>query len=386
MAYTCGICLRADPSLTCPRCATTHVLPFRLEVISALASRSTISQSVASYLSYNASPALDTIARQKIVLAGQNNALHQVRHTLAAERTRAASLRHEVHTKAHTLSRTSTALRNAHSLQLDTITRSRERAISKVSTVRSKVRDERVRVLQDLRAAMGVVISDGKLNIGGVNIPDFGTLTGLSPRALLATMEKTCVFVTLLARYLEIQLPYEITLRPAIAIRRRPQVQQSTFRKLSVTAKINALAERERSRKELDMFLEALTLLICDIAYLCSTTSEGATADESTIDVYSYLDIAPHLWRRLGSPEVDNIGVFLDPTLVMVALREKNEVDADMRAWAEWQFVETEGSDVSNDVLLVDAPEDMEKKTKSITDEPWTDVRRRPKKSWKGVV
>ncbi|KAK9485291.1 UV radiation resistance protein and autophagy-related subunit 14-domain-containing protein [Lipomyces starkeyi] len=384
MAYTCGICSRSDPSLSCARCASTQVLPYRLEVINALATRSTISQSVASCLSDSASPTIDAISRHKIVLAELNKTLHQARHSLAALRTRAATLRHEVHTKAHTLSRTSTALRNAHSLQLDTITRSRDRALSKVDTVRAKARYERVRVLNDLRAAMGVSVNDGKLNIGGVNIPDFGSLTGLSPRALLATMEKTCVFVTLLARYLEVQLPYEITLRPAIAIRRRPQVQQSTFRKLSVTAKIGALAERERSRKELDMFLEALTLLICDIAYLCTTTNEDAPTDE--IDISSYLDIAPHLWRRLRSPDVDNLGLFLDPTVVLVMLREKNQVDADMRAWAEWQVVETDGNDVSDDVLLVDAPEEIEKKSKNISDEPWTDVRRRPKKGWKGVA
>ncbi|KAK9374802.1 UV radiation resistance protein and autophagy-related subunit 14-domain-containing protein [Lipomyces chichibuensis] len=384
MAYTCGICSRSDPSLTCARCASSQVLPYRLEVINALATRSTTSQSVASCLSDGALPTVDAISRHKIVLVELNKTLHQARHTLAGLRTRAATLRHEVHTKAHTLSRTATALRNAHSLQLDTVTRSRDRAISKVDTVRSKGRDERERVLNDLRAAMGVSVNDGKLNIGGVNIPDFGSLTGLSPRALLATMEKTCVLVTLLARYLEVQLPYEITLRPAIAIRRRPQVQQSTFRKLSVTAKIGALAERERSRKELDMFLEALTLLICDIAYLCTTTNEEAPTDK--VDISSYLDIAPHLWRRLRSPDVDNLGFFLDPAVVLVVLREKNQVDADMRAWAEWQVVETEGNDVSDDVLLVDAPEEIEKKSKNISDEPWTDVRRRPKKSWKGVA
>ncbi|KAK9235629.1 UV radiation resistance protein and autophagy-related subunit 14-domain-containing protein [Lipomyces kononenkoae] len=383
MEYACGICSRTDPSLTCARCASAHLLPCRLEVISAIASRTTVSQSVASRLANNTSPTVDGIARHKIGLSDLSKSLHQARHALAAQRTRAATLRHEVHTKAHTLSRTSTALRNAHSLQLDTITRSRDRAMSKVGAVRSKARDERLRVLNDLRVAMGVIFSDNKLNIGGVNIPDFGSLTGLSSRTLLATMEKTCLFVTLLARYLEIQLPYEITLRPSIAIRRRPQVQHSTFRKLSVTAKFDAHAERERSRKELDVFLEAVTLLICDITYLCTTTSEEAPNDE--IDVYSYLDIAPHLWRRLRSPDVDSLGVLLDPTVVLVALRERNQVDADMRAWAEWQVVETEGNDVSDDVLLVDAPEGVEARAKDITDEPWTDVRRRPKKSEKGV-
>ncbi|KAK9388920.1 UV radiation resistance protein/autophagy-related protein 14 [Lipomyces mesembrius] len=209
MQYACGICSPTDPSLTCAPCASAHLLPYRLEVINAIASRSTVSQSVASRLSTNASPTVDAIARHKIGLADLSKALHQARHALAAQRTRAAMLRHEVHTKAHTLSRTSTALRNAHSLQLDTTTRSRDRAMSKVGAVRPKARDERLRVLNDLRASIGVIFSDNKLNIGGVNIPDFGSLAGLSSRALLATMEKTCQFVTLLARYLEVQLPYD---------------------------------------------------------------------------------------------------------------------------------------------------------------------------------
>ncbi|KAK9364809.1 UV radiation resistance protein and autophagy-related subunit 14-domain-containing protein [Lipomyces kononenkoae] len=383
MEYVCGICSRTDPSLSCARCASAHLLPYRLEVINALATRSTVSQSVATRLSSSSdSPTVDAIARHKIGLADLSRTLHQARHSLASQRTRAATLRHEVHTKAHTLSRTSTALRNAHSLQLDTITRSRDRAMSKVSAVRSKARDERVRVLNDLRATMEVMFSDNKLNISGVTIPDFGSLAGLSSRSLLATMEKTCLLVTLLARYLEVQLPYEITLRPSIAIRRRPQVPQSAFRKLSMTAKFDAQAERER-RKELDVFLEAVTLLICDITYLCTTTSEEAPNDE--VDVYSYLDIAPRLWRRLRSPDVDNLGVLLDPAVVLVALRERNQVDADMRSWAEWQVVETEGNDVSDDVLFVDAPEEVETRAKNITNETWTDVRRRPKKSGKGV-
>ncbi|KAK7203487.1 UV radiation resistance protein and autophagy-related subunit 14-domain-containing protein [Myxozyma melibiosi] len=451
-ATLCALCSRPDTSLTCPRCATAQTLSARLRVLTALSSRAAVvadlDESGALPRSNDArgfDPSL--AARIDLSLDRLRDNITAVREATAREAAKAADLSASNRLRSSAQTRSSTALRNAHALQIDSALRSRDRARAKAKAMAETLCELRVQKIAELRSLMPISYVDNTLTIMHVEIPNLAALPGLQPDVLIRAIDRVCLLVTLMAKYLDILLPYEIILRPHVGIRRRPTVESSSssssssssgqYRKLAISGEVSALALRERSRRELDTFMEAVALLVCDIVYLTTSVvpvereelaagglkRSSNSSREELAQVCRYLDIGALLWQALQQYTIPDLDSFeqpvpdsatatqqpsrkskfvdererckatraiVDPAIVLVALKEKNRINAEFRAWAEWQIVEAGGDgDPAEDVLLVDAADyGMEEKTGAATspektdknDEKWTDVRRRPRR------
>ncbi|KAK9469144.1 UV radiation resistance protein and autophagy-related subunit 14-domain-containing protein [Lipomyces arxii] len=351
----CGYCLRLDPALTCPRCAAHQTLSFQLDLLTAHTARLVASEAVEPYIGLTASAKL---SGERIKMNELNDALSDSRVAVTRLKIKSATFKRDMQTSTVALTQSSTALRNAHTRQLTKFKQSRDSAYLQLQTVQKKLREQRAVVLRDLLTLMRVT-PPPRFSIRNCEVPVLGDISSFSHRSLAAALHNLCLLITLLARYLNADLPYTLTFAP-LAISKR-----SAVRKLTVSARLESLLKRSHSHTELDHFVEGLALLVCNIAYLCGIQ------DDCVEDTNAWLDVGKLLWRRLHSSSECN-GVILDPTVVLVALRKHNKMDSHRKAWAEWQFVESEGNIQSDDVVFVEDQAEF--------DEPWTDIRRRPKK------
>ncbi|KAK9447269.1 UV radiation resistance protein and autophagy-related subunit 14-domain-containing protein [Limtongia smithiae] len=375
----CGTCNRPDPSLTCARCAAATMLADRLHLLGALSSRNALAAAVESAVPPRThEDAATTVARTAVRVQQLNSSLKEYREELRKMNARAATLRADVHARSTTLVRANTALRNAHALEVGHVVRSRDRAAARVASMRKTLGTERVRVLGTLRDIM--LIYPGRLKLGSVKVPDFASLAVTPPAILRSAVRRLCILIENIARYLDVRLPYQIIHVPHLAIVRKQfytvdvhsRVKESEYRRFTVSGEIRAMAQNEKKKVELDHFMEAVALLLCDAVYLCGdTASDHPTTPLSPDDdshtsqrhkAAAYFDVAPYIWRAVtvSDPAIaagsshDHHHVLLEPAVVLVALRERNKLDADRRAWAEWQMVDA-AEHAEDDMFLVDA-------------------------------
>ncbi|KAK9458410.1 UV radiation resistance protein and autophagy-related subunit 14-domain-containing protein [Dipodascopsis uninucleata] len=486
MKALCGICGRSQARLVCVRCAESMMISHRISMMMSAEERTQLEDlvnkrdsndpdnenAIAAYRSWEMKKKSSEVRIRITVLKEE---LQRAQRELSEARDTLGKSRAYIESRQRNLRNATTTLRNANGLQADAIRRSLNKSKTKLSNLGTVILQERRKLVHDLITVSEISWDTrmGFWKIAGEKAFSAGQIDCQGKSSLTAVLRLSAICM-LAASYFDVELPYEITTEPVLGIlRRRRSYNPAEFRRLAVNQNVidslPSYGTSKRIRREIDAFLEAIALLVCDVVFLCEEDYAYGHQDDSLTkvemnkndlvlqngaealaqsannilkigaeeeSVFGRLDIGLILCQtltqfcseegnggniksksNLGSPN----GKMLDPRVVLAAVRAKNIVDQDRRAWAEWQFVDADdGEDEKKDdddnefdalldvvdvyeregrttTLAVDEDKGREstkevlrhveehttkkeKQDKEEEREPWTDVRRRKKK------
>ncbi|KAK9463521.1 UV radiation resistance protein and autophagy-related subunit 14-domain-containing protein [Lipomyces oligophaga] len=327
--HVCSLCNQPDSSLACSSCVSATILPDRVSLLSALASRSEAVSDVNLLLTSGSTISQIRAASQRahITVSHIRNDLAALKEHLADLSAQADRMRSEVRVRKRMLSRATTALKSAHCLQVDRTVQSTDAVRSKASSTVTKLRSLRhasllsiisrfdIHQLSSFKSSSPPLELDStptpvsshpsslSLCIDGVPIDNFTALRHKPAAELVDMLTKVCQLVDQLAIVLNVFLPFEIVWHP-FGIRQCPDMgpgvhhhasvksnrvlhTRSSSKKsksardpflsvksLEISEVISTTVKQDRKKNykaaSLASFSEALSYLVCDIVYLRS--------------------------------------------------------------------------------------------------------------------
>ncbi|RPA83651.1 hypothetical protein BJ508DRAFT_413326 [Ascobolus immersus RN42] len=283
----CSICARDTHALTCPTCANTALWPKRYDCILVNTDKEKLQRVVDEY---KAGPR-QLLAEAILQAKEQHRSLERIeeKHRALQEevkkgKARIAALRAQNDSRRTQLEERNYGLEGRRGDAKDVVEKETARLRQKCTLLASRTSEARNYLCQEAALLYGLRKGKGlngkpAILLGGLVAPTVADLNGMHYSHLTSVLGYLSHLLVLIAHYLSIKLPNEITLpsrsSPVTTIRNR---SSSKSRPLHIPSPLGALAREDSTH--FSLFLDAYAMLCHNVSYVCYTQGLVATGIE----------------------------------------------------------------------------------------------------------